>query len=207
LTRTLLLTGVVLAGLAAVPVANGAESASRIVDRTFVCPMVGVGHPDSVRALTVVARSFDVFYEYPPSLGAFNGQGQEPSVAVSARTGPRPGPVQETGGVWVPRTDCQATRDRIRFSSKGLAPAARDRELYRCDVPAKVVIRIRAVFTRPTVFTRDLRAPSSSVAKGQISTAWLAAATARGRKPLAFATVDDSTGKAKMFVSSSCAPA
>jgi hypothetical protein len=207
LRRTLLLTGLALTAVVAIPV-GGAESASSIIDRTLICPMVGVGHPDSVRALTVWARSFDVFYEYPPSLGASNGQGQDPSVAVSARTGPRPGPVQETGGVWVPRTGCEATRRRIEFSSKGLEPAPPDRELYRCDVPARVVIRIRAVFTRPTVFSRDLRSPSRAVAKGHISTASLAAATARGRKPIAFATVNDSTGKARMFVSSSvCAPA
>jgi hypothetical protein len=47
-----------------------------------------------------------------------------------------------------------------------------------------------------------------AVAKGQISEASIAAATVRGRTPLAFASVNHSSGKARKFVSSSvCAPA
>lgn len=190
---------------------SGSSGAFRIVDRTLMCPMVGVGHPDSVRVLTVSARSFDVFYDYPPSAGMSNGWagGSSSPISVTVRTGPGPpGPADNTGAVWLPRTQCERSSLRVKFSSAGLKAALPDRELYRCDVPARVLIRLRAVFTRPTAFSRDPRSPMFAVAKGQISEASIAAATVRGRTPLAFASVNHSSGKARMFVSSSvCAPA
>jgi hypothetical protein len=201
---------VAVGALLAAAVGSGASDAFRIVDRTLVCPMVGVGHPDSVRVLTVSARSYDVFYDYPPSANMSNGWagGSSSPISVAVRTGPGPGPADNTGAVWLPRTRCERSSRRVKFSSARLKAALPDREHYRCDVPARVLIRIRAVFARPTAFSRDPRSPTFAVAKGQIAEASIAAATVRGRTPLAFASVNHSSGKARMFVSSSvCAPA
>jgi hypothetical protein len=74
---------------------------------------------------------------------------------------------------------------------------------YKCDVPATVLIRIRASFARPTRFVRDARFPSTDVARGQISTGYLAVTTLRGRRPIVFASVNDASGKARLFVAPS----
>jgi hypothetical protein len=65
-------------------------------------------------------------------------------------------------------------------------------------------MRVRANFKRPTGFARDQRfTPSLIFAKGPIATGYLAIATANGRKPLAFASVNDASGKARLFVAPS----
>jgi hypothetical protein len=69
------------------------------------------------------------------------------------------------------------------------------------------VIRVRAVFNRPTFFRVNPRFPDSEEAKGDISNAFLAVTTLRGRKPLAFMSVRHATGKARIFVARrSCSP-
>jgi hypothetical protein len=78
---------------------------------------------------------------------------------------------------------------------------------YQCDVPTRVLIRVRADFKRPTGFSRDPLSPSLIFARGQIATGYLAIATLRGRKPLAFASVNDATGRARLLVApSDCSP-
>jgi hypothetical protein len=74
---------------------------------------------------------------------------------------------------------------------------------YTCDVPAKVVIRVRAVFKRPTTFSVDPRFPDNEDAKGDIATGYIAVSTLRGRKPIAFASVHDASGKARVSVARS----
>ncbi len=65
---------------------------------------------------------------------------------------------------------------------------------------SEVLMRIRAEFRRPTTFTRDRETPWLRRARGRIATAQLAITTLRGRKPIAFASVDGATGKARIFV-------
>jgi hypothetical protein len=65
-------------------------------------------------------------------------------------------------------------------------------------------MRVRANFKRPTGFARDQRfTPALTLAKGSITTAHLAVTTVRGRKPVAFATVNDASGEARLFVARS----
>ena len=73
---------------------------------------------------------------------------------------------------------------------------------YRCDVPAKVVIRVRAVFKQPTLFRVNPRSPDVEDAKGDITTGYIAVTTLRDRKPVAFGSVRDD-GKAQVFVAPS----
>jgi hypothetical protein len=170
----------------------------RIVDRTLICPMVGVGYPESIRVLYVSAARSQP--DYAPRASVRNGGGGGPEVAAGVQTGPGPG---HSGLAWLNRTGCTATKLRVSLSSKGLKAGATERAEYGCDVPAKVVIRVRAVFERPTAFTVDPRSPHYTFARGNITTGYVAAATLRGRKPIFFASVHDATGKARAFVAPS----
>jgi hypothetical protein len=208
------LAGVVTVGsLVAVSAGGGAESAPRIIDRTLVCKVSGVGYPDSVRSLGVSATPYEAATNTSPQMGAGYFAYGYPGMGVSLRTGPA-GRENEvpTGELSMTRTQtgrCTNTRLRIPFSSRALAGGLTgpDRKRYNCDVPAKVVIRVRAVFSRPTFFRVNPRFPDSEEAKGDISNAFLAVTTLRGRKPLAFASVHHATGKARIFVAASrCKP-
>jgi hypothetical protein len=206
MARTHLAAAVATMGaLFAAAIGSGAESATRIVDRTLLCRPAGVGYPDSVRFMTVGGNPFreEALYTDSASISVRNG-GTAPDSGVGAgvRTGPSSG--RATGGMWFTRTRCQRTKIRVPLSSRGLTggPADRSGEYYRCDAPATVLIRVRAVFKRPTALSRDARAPWSSVARGPVATGYLAIATLRGRKPMFFASVNR-TGAARVFVAPS----
>jgi hypothetical protein len=204
---------VAIGSLVAVSVGSGAESASRIIDRTLVCKVSGVGYPDSVRSLGVSATPYQATTNTSPEMGAGYFAYGYPGMGVSLRTGPagreNETPTGELNMTRIQTGRCANTRRRIPFSSRGLAggPTGPDRKWYRCDVPAKVVIRVRAVFNRPTFFRVNPRFPDSEEAKGDITTAYLAVTTLRGQKPLAFMSVHHATGKARIFVAlSRCRP-
>jgi hypothetical protein len=185
---------VVFGALVGAPVAGSTESATRVIDHTAVCQMPGVGFPDATRFMTVsaVAR--------PPWISVTNGPEYE--VRVSMRTGP--GGRKPTGSLALHRTQCAPAIQRVRLSARGLRRAGPSE---RCDAPSTVLVRVRATFTRPTGFARDPLTPSVVSARGTIATGYLAVATLRERKPLAFASVNDASGKARLFVEPSrCRP-
>jgi hypothetical protein len=197
----------VIAGLMASAAASADNTGFRIIDRTLICPMIGVGYPDSVRFMTAGGRAFredvaadGVRYTDSASISVWNG-GTAPDSGVSAgvRAGPAPG--HATGALWFPRTRCRRTKIRVPLSSGGLTggPADPSGEYYRCDAPATVLIRVRAVFKRPTALSFSPRAPYQSAARGPIATASLAIAALPGRKPIFFGSVDDRTGGARVF--------
>lgn len=200
------LTGAALAigSLIAAPLGNGAGTASRIIDRTVVCRTVGVGYPDSVRFATVWAEPFQHLGGAPAAPWLFVGNagaGNEPGVSASIRTGPYGN--DASGYASVSRTGCTRTSVRVPLSSTGLrgGPTQDFGDNYRCDLPAKVLIRVRADFRRPTTLRPSPRSPSHLIAKGQITTGYLAVVTERGRKPIVFASAHDASGKARLFVS------
>jgi hypothetical protein len=198
-----------IAAVAVVPDGTAAPEASRIIDRTLVCRMTGIGYPDSLRYMTVSASPYDAAYKTSPTIGASNGSFGYPGAGVGLRTGPA-GRENETptGSLGMTRTQtgrCAKTRIRIPLSSRGLEgrPTGPNRKWYRCDVPAKVVIRVRAVFKRPTFFRVDPRFPDSEEANGDIEIAHIAVMTLRGRKPVAFISAHHATGSARIFVAPS----
>jgi hypothetical protein len=196
-------TGVLLC----VPVGSGTGATSRILDRTVVCRMTGTGFPDPIRSISVGASGRSKELDLPPFVSARNGHGGGPAVSAGLQTGP--GPSQSTGYVLLSRTGCRSTKLRIALSSRGLlgGSATADRKSYTCDVPASVLIRVRAVFTRPARFSPDPRSPGQVVARGRIATGSLAIATMPGRKPVFFGSASDAGGTAQAFVAPSrCAP-
>jgi hypothetical protein len=191
---------VAIAGFVAISPATGTPSASRIIDRTLICPMVGVGYPDSIRVLYVSASPFHPAFEHAARASVRNGGGGGPSVSAGVQTGPGPG---HTGLAWLNRTGCRSTTIRIQLSARALKPGTTERSEYACDVPARVLIRVRAVFERPTAFTVDPRSPHYTFARGDIATGHVAVATLRGRKPIFFASAHDASGKVRIFVAPS----
>jgi hypothetical protein len=193
--------------------AQSPSTASRIIDRTLVCRMTGIGYPDSLRYMTVSATPYEATTNTSPQISASNGTQGIPGAGVYVRTGPA-GRENETptGEVSMTRKQtgrCANTRLRVRLSSRGLVggPTGPDRKWYRCDVPAKVLVRVRAVFTRPTAFTVDQRFRDTENARGIIKTGYIAVTTLSGRKPIAFASAQHATGKARIFVArSGCDP-
>jgi hypothetical protein len=180
--------------------------ASRIVDRTLVCQMPGEGFPDSTRFMSVSATRGNRRSGSLPLMNVSNG----PSGQVRAFVMTGPGGRYRTGSVVLNRTECTTTDLRIPFSARGLRGGLVKpySAAYRCDVPVRVLIRVRAEFTRPTGFTSDPQSPFALFARGRITTAYLSVTTLRGRKPLAFMSVHDATGRARVFTTPSfCAPA
>jgi hypothetical protein len=165
--------------------------------------MVGTGFPDPIRFVTVSASPRSQALRLPPILSANNGPSGEGGVSAFIQTAPDPS--HTTGSVLFSRTRCTTTKLRIALSSRGLrgGSAEPDGKSYDCDVPARVLVRLRALFTRPTGFTRDPESPWLSVARGTIATGYLALATMPGRKPLSFSAANHETGKARLFVAPS----
>jgi hypothetical protein len=191
--------------------ANAATTPARIIDRTLLCRVSGVGFPDTVRFVGVSAAPYDPGFNVAPQMGVSEGAVGTPGWIASVRTGPAGEQNQErTGQVALPRTAkgrCANTRLRVPLSSKSLkGRSAGERTRYECDAPGKVLVRVRAIFTRPTVFRVDPRAPDFESANGRITVAYLAVTTLRGRRPIVFASVQEAGGKARLFVArSGCA--
>jgi hypothetical protein len=181
---------VVFGALAGAPVAGSTESATRVIDHTAVCRMAGEGYPDVTRFMTVSAVT------RPPWVSVTNGPRFE--VRLSMRTGP--GGRKRAGSLALHRTECAPAIQRVKLSSRGLRQAGRS---HRCHVPSTVLIRVRATFTRATGFSRDPLSPSVISARGTIATGYLAVTTLRDGKPVAFASVNDASGKARLFVAPS----
>jgi hypothetical protein len=184
---------VVVVLLAAAGAALGAGSQTRVLDRTYLCNVPGVGVPDAVRYVTVGAFPRRGG-RYSPSVLAFQGSGTPDGWNVDARTEAMLGVAP---GVVLNRTGCEATRTRVALSP-GRLPGGRTRlgERWVCDVPAKALVRFRAVFRRPTSFR-----PESGllIARGRMVEVSLVVANTR-RRPVAFGSAIDATGAARLFV-------
>lgn len=171
-----------------------AQPRTHILDRTVSCRVEGVGAPDPARYMTVSAfPRRGTGTPQVPYVYAHHSEG-EGGFSVGFAISPQ-------GRAWVNRSLCTATKAVVALSSGklrgGRTPFG---EAQRCDVPARVLIRIRAVFTRPFAVRTDPLARYQAHAPGKIITGSLAVATLQ-RKPIAFATADDAAGRASIFAS------
>lgn len=184
---------VLAVALAAAGAAAGAKLQSRVVDRTFLCDVPGVGVPDPARFVTAGAFPRRGG-RYSPSVLAFQGNGTPEGWNVDARTEAMLG---VPPGVSLNRTGCTGTRTRVALSP-GRLSGGRTRlgERYVCDAPAKVLVRFRAVFRRPTSFRPE---GDVLIARGRLVEATLVVADRRGRS-IAFASAGGATGAASFFV-------
>jgi FlaG/FlaF family flagellin (archaellin) len=209
-TRALSVAATTVVAALFAPAATGGEAASRIIDSTVVCKTTGTGFPDAVRLITISGTPRIPETNASPTAGVTNGEETGgPLIGAGLRTGRAPvGSAVTTGEARISDEAgrrCTRTRVRIPLSSKRLR-GGRVGEIgnaYKCTVPAKVIIRIRAVFKRPTSFRLDARF-NQAVATGDITVGYLAVATVRGRRPLAFASVHGVSGTARVFAAPSC---
>jgi hypothetical protein len=195
IARTVLAAGV--AALVLAPgVGNGAGSASRVVDRTFLCTAGEVG--GGLWGLTVGTS--------PPKTG-----GQDPRTRLPGFAGnvfrhisydflATVATERWPNGMAISRADCQQTARRIRLTRSGLDGGRFSPfyEEYDCDTPRRVLIRVRAVFRG-----RSALAPRGEflAASGDAQAAFLAVATYPKRKPVVLASVSSRGGR--MFLASS----
>jgi hypothetical protein len=189
---------VVAAALAGV--ASASDHASRVVDRTVLCKTSGEGFPDPLRFLAVHATPR--LGDRSPDAGVYNGpSGVAQGVHATVRTGPPFAPNPGTGAAVLSRVSCGQTSLKIPLSSKGLRGGATilgDR--WKCEVPATIVIRLRAVFRNPVTFSPSKDARYLNHAEGRIRTGAIMVTT-KNKAPIALVSVDDATGKASIWVS------
>lgn len=172
-----------------------AQTRSRILDRTVSCRVEGVGSPDPARFIT--ASAFPRLGQVPgvtaPLVYAHHGEG-EAGFGVGFAVHP-------TGRAWVNRSKCTEAHVQVPLSSTGLKGGrTRFGENHRCEVPARILIRIRVIFTRSFALRTDPDARYQLVAKGRIVTGSVAVATPQ-RKLIAFGEADGAAGKASVFTS------
>lgn len=175
--------------------ASARDAATRVIDRTVVCQMPGVGYPDPSRFMT-----FSAVNGRAAVVSASNGPNFEARASIT--TGPLGR--HRTGYVVLNREVCSASRARPALAGSGLrgGPVTGFGRTFECDVPTRVLIRVHARFRRPTAFSRDRESPTLIRARGRILTASLVVATLAGT-PIAFASADGSSGKTRAFVAPS----
>jgi hypothetical protein len=175
-------------------------SQSRVIDRTLLCRPAVEGAPDTIRVMSLSANPRS--QSFAPSLRVYDRGVGDSIVGAELSTGPRG--TGSSGGLSLRLTPrCSMSRIRVTLSSKGLARVTpRVLADHTCNMPATVLIRIRAVFRRPADLFTDPRSPSLLFARGTVETGYLAITTVRGRKPIALASVTHHTGKARLFLDS-----
>jgi hypothetical protein len=188
-----------LVGAAAIPaliaasVGQGAEAASRIIDRTVECRLpAGLGYPDPAPVyvnVSAVPREG----EWPPrvSVGAvklnvgFGG-------FFTGRS-----PQHPTGSVWVSRNECRPSTRRVPLTTAGLRRVrARFGARHRCEVQARLLVRVRALFTRPVAL---LRQGEQLVARGTVTSGSVTVRTVGGA-PVFLGSATHRAGTARSFV-------
>ncbi len=224
--------GAVVAGCVAIAPAHSEEKATRVVDQTYVC---SVAVHNGVRKITASAqRGFrdDGRWRWLASAGVANENGgpaaklpPTPSGQVpiwytnwgfGASAGlelayPKASPPLEPFRASVSltaRRACAASRARVPLSPRGLDGYAADYfgDDMQCVAPAKVLVRVRAVFAKPASFQLDrsrgeLRTQRAS---GAIREAAVAVQTTSGR-PLVYASAS-AAGAARIFSAAGCTP-
>jgi hypothetical protein len=210
--RLLVLAAVGIAAIAPPP-AGGGESASRTIDQTYTCIVRGVGFPDSVRYVSVLGEPRIARYA-PWAHVAYTDGGPSavgaPPSNDSFGAGFRTGRTQHwgAGATWLNLATCAPTRARAPLASKGLrgGAIARFGESHRCDVPARVRLRVRAVFRSAVTLKPDRRARYLLTAHGRMVRGEVVVRAANGQ-PIIYATSDDRSGRTAIFTSPSrCFP-
>lgn len=214
-----LLFGVVIAGALLVRnhSAEAQSAASRVIDRTLVCPVT----PGGIQEIDVSAASGTRLFG-DPSKWKFR-----PYVSFGdprSRTPSRPHVGAHAVAGWPPESEhgssnpdslaysarCRSTKTKVPLTTAtlagGVASPVGDR--YDCVVPSTVLVRIKAVFRDPTsirrVRSRQTQFVDQFVARGAVREVTLAIGTSGGKR-IALATAHES-GRARLFVGNGCEP-
>jgi hypothetical protein len=189
------------------------HNVSVIVDRTVVCSIT----PGGVRELDVEARSGTRDFSDPskwrflPHIGFRDPRTSAARLTSASMSAGRPYIQRDPGGssnTFLLGAACRTANAGVSLSSARLSGGAASPvgDEYDCVVPAKVFVRVRAVFRAPTSLRRG-RTPSGGTyyyAREDIREAAIAISTVLG-KPIALATAHES-GRARLFVGDTCGP-
>jgi hypothetical protein len=189
------LASLVLGAASAVESGTAFPSTSQVtskVDRTFAClttRVVREGYPDSY-----VIQGIGVGM-YPPNPTVVGGVGisdQNTGALVGVETGPQGG--RSAGGIKVSTKQCTWRKGkRIPLLPAGLpAPPDRIERSYRCSTPRRILVRVRAVLSRPASWKSSKGV--LSVLSPRVTEAQVAVRTSSG-KPVAFADIGSARGE------------
>ena len=175
-----IVTTIAVAGLAIALLApaHARESASRIIDRTFMCE---TGYLGGIYQATV-----DSYFSVPPHV---ERRSASATVSTNLTNGFLGG--VSSSSLYVNRMYCKATRAKVPLTTKGLRGGAVPtfgRE-YDCFTPRTVLLRVRGEFLKPTAL--KMASPSGFPqlqALGATRRAELALSTISG-KPIAYAVI------------------
>lgn len=185
-------------------------TAVRIIDRTMSCSV-----PLQSGARPIVVSAVRGFRD-PDRPGEWKWQPKveldmPPLVWLRAGADPDGSP----GALAIDPARCRTTAARVAFSSRGLSggiasqlPGSRlaGADSYKCNVGGRVLVRIRAVFRRPTELNLRLRAYRRSYlvsrAGGVMTEGKLAVRTPGGKRVIYSDVVE--SGRARLFAASGC---
>lgn len=218
---TLLVVGFAGASFLREPFTAFKPTASRIIDRTFVCTHDAFGgFPEiEVRAHAGVREGRSKWKQLPFAAVSSNGP-YSSFVWITAGT-----PSRETlinvhdllrrlkppGTVGIDARGCRDVKTRVPLSAAGLSGAGASPfgDEFDCRTPPRLLLRVRAVLTSPgSLGIRQSLSPGSATRRSfhrtsvPVREARLAVRTATG-KPLVYAEAFDS-GKVRIFTAKHC---
>lgn len=219
----MIVKGAAVAAVAAVSlqVSAGAQpSASRIVDRTFVCSTRSNGgvYEIEAKAYSGVREGSARWARLPFAVISTGSAGSAATVldnslawitagrpSSTTLLGDYPFPVRAAlyGTLAVNRSTCRASARQVPLGSGGLegGTAGRLGDAFDCTSPRTVLVRVRAVLTSPgTLKGHDIFLLTTS----PVREAAVAVRTESG-KPLVYAQVLQS-GKTRLFTAKGCLP-
>jgi hypothetical protein len=166
-----------------------AQTATRVVDRAFVCATEATG--DGKRDLDVDAHPH-VVYTYPglpveavPAfLSVSSGSNSLDSDLVAIRARPLRG-ISRTlpAGVYAHARRCSRTRTTVPLSATGLEGPLQWAKRISCSVPGRVLVHVRAVLAEPTGWEQH---GAYVGARRPVASAKVAIRAAGTRKPIAY---------------------
>jgi hypothetical protein len=173
-------------------VASGSSGlGTRVIDRTLLCSTALQG---GIRLVSIRASN-----------AGSTGPGQPASLSVSSGFAQPPGfAYASTASLTLYPDRCKQTGVRVQLEAgnlRGATPGLSARS-FDCETPARVLLRIRAVFREPATLESNRYSGYQTLsAQGDVSEAAVAVRTPSG-KPLAFAAISGS--KARLFTARSC---
>ncbi|HUF01700.1 MAG TPA: hypothetical protein VMN35_04675 [Gaiellaceae bacterium] len=189
----------------------GAQQASRVIDRTYSCP---VGERAGVRKVEVRANTGTPLFENPAQwkflASAYVGDstGSLGHVAAGNPKAPENGFRFPPERLSIPLGRGCRAEARIPLSSANLTGgrASQIFDAWDCVPGGRVVVRLRALFRAPTTLRRKTYVGGQRflVAAGTVQHGFLAVRSRAGR-PLAYADVL-ANGRGRLFVAGACTP-
>jgi hypothetical protein len=202
--RLVVVGGLALVLLAVTVEGGGADTAARVVDRTFACAPKAFNGVGDVDVNANPPADYGI-YEQSALLAVRTGSINPTGSLVFVRTRPeerlggwRSGPA----GVYANARRCRPLRTRLALSRRGLAgPPAQWYKDVDCRVRGRVVVRVRSVLTGDATWGRIDR--NFEGARQPVEQSKVAVRSERTGKAIAYME-HDARGAVKLWYSGAC---